>query len=262
MHKQQLIKAAEKGTIDNYKGNSKALIKVLQQAEHFMFTAEGNSDDKEIKASIEAMREANVLRTPYPLCTFEFETHFQGTDGSFLFHGQSRTVLLLLKEYEPFVHGVFINTRLHGKETWFAIDFQAEETIEPSNRTLVDIGVTDGSHIMLTGLEQAALTGLVLLRTKGVRRERWAGTRKLIPGKPEPRITYTKVLVQEASDAGYGIAGADPRKRVRLHLRRGHIRHQPYGPGRNQTRMVFIDPMLVGYVEDGEIAHTEYRVRK
>jgi hypothetical protein len=34
-----------------------------------------------------------------------------------------------------------------------------------------------------------------------------------------------------------------------MHWRRGHIRNQPFGMGRTQRRLLWIEPMLVGVKE-------------
>ena len=47
----------------------------------------------------------------------------------------------------------------------------------------------------------------------------------------------------------YRVAGETPSSThasPRLHWRRGHVRHQPFGAGRTQRRLVWIEPMLIG----------------
>jgi hypothetical protein len=47
---------------------------------------------------------------------------------------------------------------------------------------------------------------------------------------------------------------------VRPHLRRGHIRNQPYGPGRLEAKRIFIQPMFVNADQGWIDAQKEYRV--
>jgi hypothetical protein len=104
-------------------------------------------------------------------------------------------------------------------------------------------------------------TCLVMLATRGIRRERWIGMKQVLIGRKEPSDAYTRVMVAEASSSqGHGVTSAGERHKVRLHLRCGHTRKQPHGPGRRFTRVIFIEPTLVGYVEEGTVHHNYYEV--
>lgn len=50
-------------------------------------------------------------------------------------------------------------------------------------------------------------------------------------------------------------------RRVRPHLRRGHVRRQHYGPGREFIRQVFIEPVFVNADEGWIAERTAYNVR-
>ena len=47
---------------------------------------------------------------------------------------------------------------------------------------------------------------------------------------------------------------------VRPHLRRGHIRNQPHGPGNSEVRRIFIQPMFINADQGWIDTKKEYRV--
>jgi hypothetical protein len=235
MHKMQLRKAHIDARNGKPPRDLAQIHRDLDRAEHFMFTATPDDDDAEIAASIEAMKATGAWRLPYPICSFEFRAEIT-VNGRPEIKPQPEWFIVLLVEGEPdFIRHTFVRASSHA---WCLAD-------EPSSR-----------H------DAARIVGacLVALCTRGIRRDRWIANRQAAPGRPEPRgIAYTKVHIQEALAGGN--ATMTERRRVRLHLRRGHTRQQPYGPGRQQIRLIFIEPCLVGYADDGEIHHTQYQVR-
>lgn len=59
----------------------------------------------------------------------------------------------------------------------------------------------------------------------------------------EPRILGANYVMKRSSHRGDGDGTG---KGVKLHVRRGHYREQPYGEGRLKRRRVWIEPMWVG----------------
>jgi hypothetical protein len=57
-----------------------------------------------------------------------------------------------------------------------------------------------------------------------------------------PNLIGWRYQITTGSPAG---THANPR----MHWRRGHIRNQPFGTGRTQRRLVWIEPMLIGAKE-------------
>ena len=232
---------------------------VLSKAEHFMFTAIPD-DDEEIQASAAAMKQAGVWKLPYPVTTFEFEGFFKPTDMK---SNNGHT----LRKFEPDASHVVIIVAM-------------EEAVNREGHT-VDMAIVDYvrwifvrhisnklewlnmapelPHVEVRRIFSALM---VALHTKGVMRERWSGDHKILSGRKEPANAYTRVMIRETTAAGHGTAVVGDRHRVRLHLRRGHMRQQPYGKGRQHVRLQWIAPMLVGYADEGVVEHEAYVVKE
>lgn len=235
MHLQQLRKGKRFDLDGKQEHKATAL---LDKAEHFLFTGLPDPESPDVLESVKCMREAGVLRLPYPVCTLEISNFYLWCEGADIPPIDKPTVFLVLG-LDPLDCIMFV--RMQPKR-WVAVDI-AERKFAP-----------EPFSVLINAC-------IVSLATKGIRKERWVGDRKLQPGKIAPRgISYTKVLVREASEQQGHRGEAGDHHRVRLHLRRGHLRNQPYGPGRGQTKLVFIEPMLVGYEEAGMVSHTSYTV--
>lgn len=80
-----------------------------------------------------------------------------------------------------------------------------------------------------------------------------------------PENTHTVVKISTARrmvpDASQSRPGGAVRKKMRLHMRRAHVRRQHYGQGWKQTRLVFIPQTLVGYASEGKATH-DYLVER
>jgi hypothetical protein len=229
----------------------------LDKAEHFMFTAVPETDE-EIQASAEAMKQAGVWRLPYPITTFEFEgvfkpVHMRSRDGRILreYDRAARQVVIFIAMEEcPDKDGIIRNMAEGGYVRWVL-------TRTMSNKSE---WITMGAEITQDEIQRIFSALMVSLHTKGIRRERWSGDHKLLVGRKEPSNAYTRVMIRETIAAGHGTATAGDRHRVRLHLRRGHMRQQPHGKGRQYVRLQWIAPTLVGYAEEGVVEHETYKV--
>jgi len=227
---------------------------LLSKTEHFVFTGIPVRDHPDICASAEAMKEAGVWRLPFPVCTFEFDAELTH-NGERAFPRRASRMILICTEStgEPTICYSFIRATKHA---W------VNQPLDPALGINVQV---EHDGVRYGDVMEIAATCLVLLATRGIRRERWTGDRPVLKNRSEPRDAYTKVLVREASEEqGHSDAQGDStdRCRVRLHLRRGHIRHQPVGPrSAGKTHMIWIAPMLVGYAEEGTIEHSHYERR-
>lgn len=266
----------------------------LERTEHFLFTAVPDHDD-DVAKSIAAMQEADVWRLPYPVCTFEYRAQLHVYDNAPLdrkvkhaIGGEAFDCISLCVERadgSPGIIATFIKIDPANKRSWTAI-YHAATDGDPA-RDVDDIGGTTADpagvdpavfdayragkragSMSVVGLESgtAASVGqivsacLVALATRGIRRERWIGDKKVLLGRTEPENAYTRVMIAEAATGEGGHAMPGERHKVRLHMRAGHIRNQPHGPGRRYTRAIYIAPMLVGYEEEGTITHEHYEV--
>jgi hypothetical protein len=257
-HLQQL----RKGTIALDRTISEAPIRrLLNKTEHFVFTAVPEWDE-EILASVEAMCDAGVFRLPYPVCTFEFSANLL-LDGEIKYPNERTIVLLTETESGPRLDHWFVRSG-KNKHQWIGISFEGDGG-DPREPLLTDnfrVGIrVDGHSENATtrgGISALCSCLLVALATKGIQRERWIGDKKVLVGRKEPADAYTRVMVAETLSTGQGHRTPGERLKVRLHLRRGHTRNQPHGPGRQYTRVIFIEPQLIGYAEEGRVTHEHY----
>lgn len=278
-HLAQLRKFLTKKTDWQTSAENADLTKVLAETEHFVFTAVPDVDE-EIIASAEAMAEAGVWRLPYPTCTFEFSARLT-IKREITFDGAEFRIIVILQtdpaDGEPAITSTFI--RGYSGEwirlTWEHRDTETGEMVSANiyqiraRKTPKDVPMTSGDGHSLVEFEfstggtrtdiiNAVASCMVMLRTRGIRREKWCGNKPILLNRPEPSNAYTRVMVAEAASEGHGTRVQGHRHRVRLHLRRGHSRNQPHGPGRQYTRQIWIEPCLVGYEEEGRITHDHY----
>jgi hypothetical protein len=238
MRKQQLVKA-----LDHLDPRDRGLAPhakaMLAKSEHFMFDHALAIDD-DVTASIVAMREAGVWHLPFPVCTFELLVHAR-LHGALEAQAFASWWIIICRDDVPgFVDQIWIETRPKGP--W--------------------ISATHDQYAMADCREVVGAM-LVTLVTRGIKQERWIGNKPVVRDGFTSYKVYTRVLISEALIQGDGtrVIGANGRKAVRLHLRRGHVRHQRHGLGNSQIKLVFIEPCLVGYAEMGEVHHQEYQVR-
>ena len=103
---------------------------------------------------------------------------------------------------------------------------------------------------------------VVLLATKNIKKEvqtcnkpnsRNRRERKLSQYSSVTTISIGKITETMRSVGAHGGS-------VRPHLRRGHIRSQPFGKGRSETKKIFIQPMFINADQGWIDAQKEYRV--
>ena len=240
------------------KQHREKLADLLAKTEHFVFTAIPEFSE-ELVASAEAMEQAGVWRTPFPVCTFEFQAEITVL-GRSPHPGRADHFIAVVSQEgnEPCVHWVFVRANPH---CWLNVVDSEDPASEPMIEMQIHIGGNPHHPVSIVG------ACLVALATHGIRREKLIGDRPVLLHRPQPRDAYTKVLIREALEwqqrGGTAVSqeGAE-RHNVRLHMRRGHVRHQPVGPrALGQTTQIWIEPMLVGYAEEGTVEHTHYERR-
>ena len=91
---------------------------------------------------------------------------------------------------------------------------------------------------------------LVVLNTRPnlVERGQCVRPRRIKRGRVKCRELWSPNLIGWRYQVAAGIP-AGTHASPRMHWRRGHIRNQPFGTGRTQRRLVWIEPMLIGVTE-------------
>lgn len=231
------VRQLKKCFIDMPRGsNRRELDQMVENAEDFVFTALPENDE-EFTATVAAMKEAGVWRLPYPVSAFEYTATLTTREGT---ERGIYPLILICNEVDGLPHVAYALIKSDDPHVWVAASIDTDD-------------------FEFKGMTNSMECCIVALATKGIRRERWSGDRPVLLSRKEPSNAYTRVMVAECVEAGQGSPGSD-RCKVRLHLRRGHIRRQPHGPGRAYIREIWINPMLVGYIEEGEIHHESYAV--
>jgi hypothetical protein len=262
MHLQQLRKAKVISFVEDEtrvfaKRGLDNVYHALDKAEHFLFTAIPE-DNEEIDASVEAMKEVGVWRLPYPVTTFEFTATLVpvgmksrgGDELQKIERGSRHTMIVVAMEECENGEGELTKMASAGFVRWIF-------SRHPTNKAE---WLSMGSELAHDEVQRIFNALMVILHTRGIKRERWSGDHKLLKHRPEPANAYTRVLIRETAEAGHGATILGDRCRVRLHLRRGHKRDQSYGKGRALTRTIWIEPCLVGYADEGVVEHEEYEV--
>lgn len=102
---------------------------------------------------------------------------------------------------------------------------------------------------------------VVILASKGVIKERKEHKlANLGIGKPAPYAATTTIKLVTVLPDGDETEAAS-RRPTRPHMRRGHIRHQPYGKGRELVKDVWIAPMFVNADASFVSARKTYKIR-
>jgi len=237
---------------------------------------------------ISDMVEAGVWRLPYERIWVEAPGLLLGADGEV--SDETCNMGIMCHEEAPGSIRVFgfQNIPAARGKTWWATPLQLlaveDKTLsETDKEVLVDHGwdakAKAGVRYSSYAIEASSLAAkfsdedgheqcgtylsvlnvlLVALCTKGVAVEK-RHQRVVLTKRDKPVLTHHFLRVDPVCSKAAGGGEIGERKRVRLHLRRGHIRKQPHGPNNTLVKIIFINPMLVGYEEEGTVTH-EYEI--
>lgn len=189
----------------------------------------------EVEATALALKEAGLYAMPYDRDVY---IEIDGTEGV------GPDVLPGLKcVYGPY-----------GRDQVVKLSFQ-----HPNSKKTVD----DPDPFDLESARELEALLIVLLATKNAEKQTTENKlAKLGIGKgPRGKFAYTTTisLPRDLDDDG-----DNPPKGVGKapHLRRGHIRRQPFGPGREQIKVIFIAPIFVNADPDFVATRRKYVLGK
>lgn len=122
---------------------------------------------------------------------------------------------------------------------------QGTEKADDSFKAAVRIGI---AHIV--GI-------IVLSKTKGFPMVTHKGHPIQLVSRRNPENARIHVRIGQARHDSTNAINAEggPRKKTRLHMRRGHYRTQHWGYRNKKVKTIWINPVMVGYVEEGKISH-------
>jgi hypothetical protein len=212
--------------------------------------------DEMIKTII-AMEELGIAKLPYPVVDLKFKADdlltffdkFGDEDPSTRF-GREAVVLMV---------GV-------GSES-------PRLFLDIAGRTWADFTDYLHQHSQLSPLSNSPYGGryvdfyrdvlIVTLATKGVektvKRNPMAAMRI---GKSKASHVYTTTLKIRPDWYSKNAVSGVPRRGMRPHLRRGHVRHQHYGPKNEAVRKVWIQPVFVNADKDFVSVRSAYNMSK
>jgi len=126
-----------------------------------------------------------------------------------------------------------------------------------------DAALTEIAEIMAVISRDTLATLLVYLSTRGIHKETvFRGDPVKLKARGKPIDHYTTVRIPKEGPKAQNGDGrrSEEQFRRRLHLRRGHVRHQRCGIKLCRIKKIWIEPMLVGCEDEGKITHREYEL--
>lgn len=189
----------------------------------------------DVTKSITALIEAGIARLPFPGLVVEFEAE-----------DSVRRFAHLAEQPEGF--GCTMAT-LNGPALTITRD-----PVEVGITRLPVVGfyVRNGQSSELDRLAAvfAVAVAMLMLNTQGIEKElievRALNASREVRGKPAvPR--HTLLRVGTVIDAHGNEVSFSSSRHMPLHLRAGHVRHQAFGKGRVERKLVYIPPTLVNF---------------
>lgn len=274
------------------KAGFRSLIQAAGELPHFVIDREliELATDTEYQKSLYDMKRGGVLKMPYPSMVVEFPGRTAGQQVITILNDgppppgypspESHDQFLTKDFYgmrmsvdrddggEYLVVGpsvLYIEIEQRDEEPWIGMAALPNGLFPKSNDLNQHVSKT--YHRDVGGVLFAATAAYLLMRTAGVEREvvetDKINRKRVTAGKPPvPRHTYVKIGRVYRSAASERSDEYVPRRSPRPHWRRGHLRTVHHGPGRSQTKEVFIYPKLVAYHADAEAPRPDYVVKR
>ena len=194
---------------------------------------------EDIIRSVTAVIEADVAYLPYPEMVVEYDVKGERTFR----------VLAHLCEETPGVNGAFrADVVLHaeGMTTITREPVRMRTVTDPAG---IDVAETWSKSDQVTAAF-ALMIALLMLNIQGIEKEVIEPSRlnksRRGQGKPQiPRHTLLHIGTVVNSQGEHVRFGEG--RHMPVHLRAGHTRHQAYGPGMTERKLIYIPPVLVNF---------------
>lgn len=216
-----------------------------------------------VTATIRALMDAGVARLPYKFCLVELnQTTIQGSRGrAFVWLGEDEDCPQQWFAHLTFLHpdgrvvGMHAGCRI--RLGYAQVGELSHEEVEANHGVMFEIKPTqetlDNTMVFALGVL------LTLTHTRGVAKEevtsetlRKLNKARASRGKHEV-LPYTLYKIGHVYTSKGDKVTYAPGCKMRPHLRAGHTRRQRYGSGRNETKIVFIEPVLVNCASMDEV---------
>lgn len=228
-------------------------------------------DPDEVRATADALKQLNLYHLPYPVVTVrvsadDLVSWYDNTPNA----EKQADEIIRLRRRGHIIRGPDGRNWLNfGPGAWVEYSNLCLEDPKLCRKTLMTYkhatyadrqssGDMTVSEIDLTIITDALI---VLLATRNaVKSTIEHKAAKLGIGKGDKRYSYvTTITVPKALDEDHESVKGNGAARA-PHLRRGHIRHQPYGPKRAFTKDVWIAPMFINADPDWVSKRERYNV--
>lgn len=207
-----------------------------------------NLDPEVVSASMIAMMECNVLRLPYnPVM---LEATFDDIPDEHFF--------LIVKDDEALLVGYRNEcAQVYPVLNRMSFDFDRkslENYVTPAFVNMPqmpeDLANFQAKHV--TKIVGRLLSiAYVVTNIRGIVREEVVSERlnkKRRQAGKEPVPTYSLLRIGHVyTSTGEKLKYVQSNSPMKIHMRRGHTRHQRYGEGLSETKLIYIEPVLVNY---------------
>jgi hypothetical protein len=220
------------------------------------------SDD--VRKTVKAMLKAGIQEIPFDPILIEFDSVVSGSRARCFVRIQRRPLLPLYKSYNDqenvafYAYPIILVSGFKHYElllVMFAPDMPAEISYRDHDFTIRQRDKTPNLEPLYYAAVQGFLIGQLMLNTRGIEKEHICTAKldKIHAKKGRPKIGgYSVLKIGTVYDkSGKGHDRQSTGRHMPVHYRAGHVRQQPFGPGRKKVRPIFIAPCLVNYAPDG-----------